>query len=165
MGNSKTTHLVANRVPRNIRTKIVSVWNDNDPHKPRVRLRARRFLEYVLRGPVDELGPATLRTYAGIIEVRFDLGNVIGTGLGSGGTRDAVVAGPEASVVRAVALVGQGTFAGFLRTKPVKLGRVHEVLEVGLDGELAAQISGGVMRRCWNALKRHVNRQKEDDGM
>ena len=106
LGNEKTTHLVANRVPRNIHTKIVSVWNGNDPHKTRVRLRARRFVEYVLRGPVDELGPATLRTYAGIIEVRFDLGNVIGAGLGSGGTRDAVVAGPEVFILRATTLEG-----------------------------------------------------------
>ena len=106
MGNEKTTHLIANRVPRNIRTKIVSIWDDDDPHKTLVRLRARRFLEYVLRGPVNELGPATLGTYAGIIEVRFDLGNVIGAGLGSGGTRDAVVAGPEAFILRATALEG-----------------------------------------------------------
>ena len=106
LGNEKTTHLVANRVPRNIRTKIVIIWNGNDPHETRVRLRARRFLEYVLRGPVDELGPATLGAYAGIIEVRFDLGNVIGAGLGSGGTRDAVVAGPEAFILRATALEG-----------------------------------------------------------
>ena len=106
MGNEKTTHLVANRVPRNIRTKIVIIWNSNDPHETRVRLRARRFLEYVLRGPVDELVPATLVAYAGIIEVRFDLGNVIGAGLGSGSTRDAVVAGQEAFVLRATALEG-----------------------------------------------------------
>ena len=91
MGDEKDTHLVANSVPRNIRTKIVSIWNGDDPHKTLVRLRAGRFVEYVLRGPVDELGPTTLGTYAGIIEVRFDLGNVVGAGLVSGAGRDAFI--------------------------------------------------------------------------
>ena len=67
MHNEKTMHLVANRVPRNIRTKIVSVWNAHNPHEVFVCLRARRFVEYILRGPVDELGPASLGTYAGIV--------------------------------------------------------------------------------------------------
>ena len=69
MRNEKTTHLVANRVPRNIRTEIVSVWDAHDPHETLVRLRARGFVEYVLRSPVDELGPASLGTYAGIVKV------------------------------------------------------------------------------------------------
>lgn len=81
MRNEETTHLAANRVPRNIiRTKIVSVWNAHDPHETLVRLRARRFLEYILRGPVDELGPTSLGTYAGIVEIHFELGNVVGAG-------------------------------------------------------------------------------------
>jgi len=65
--NEKTTHLVTNCVPCNIWTEIVSVWDAHDPHETLVCLRTRRFVEYVLRGPVDELGPASLGTYTGIV--------------------------------------------------------------------------------------------------
>ena len=96
MGNEKTTHLVANRIPRNIRTKIVSIWHGNDSHKTLVRLRARRFVEYVLRGPVDELGPATIFTDTGVVKMRFDPGGLVGGALDSRRTRFVLAAGPEA---------------------------------------------------------------------
>lgn len=106
MRNEKTTHLVPNRVPRNIRTKLVSIWNGNDPHEALVCLRARRLFEYVLGSPVDELGPASLGTHAGIVDVRFELGNVVGAGLNNGGTRDTVADGPEVFIPGATALAG-----------------------------------------------------------
>ncbi len=103
--NEKTTHLIANCVPRNIRTKIVSIWNGNNPHETLVRLRARGFVEYILGGPIDELGPASVGTYAGIVEVRFELRNVVGARLDSGGTRDTVIAEPEAFILGATTLI------------------------------------------------------------
>ena len=105
LGNEKTTHLVANRVPCNIRTKIVSVWYGDNPHETRVRLGARRFLKHVLRCPVDELGPLFLRAYTSIVEVRLEFRDVIGAGLSSGGTRDTVAAGPESFISGATTLV------------------------------------------------------------
>lgn len=98
MRNEKTTHLVANHVPRYIRTKLVSVGNGDDPHETLEGLGPGRLLEHVLGVPVYELGPAPLGAHAGVVEVGFDLGNVVGAGLNSGGTRDTVVAGPEVFV-------------------------------------------------------------------
>jgi hypothetical protein len=84
----------------------VSIWNGNNPHDTLVRLRARRSFEHVLGGPVDELRPAFLGTHASIVKVRFKLGNFVGAGLSSGGTRDTIVAEPEIVVLGATALVG-----------------------------------------------------------
>lgn len=106
MRNEKITHLVPNRVPRNFRTKLVSIWNGNNPHDTLVRLRARRSFEHVLGGPVDELGPAFLGTHASIVKVRFKFGNFVGARVSSSSTRDTVVARPEIVVLRATALVG-----------------------------------------------------------
>ena len=126
--------MVPNTVPQSFLAEFVAVWNGYGSHKAFVGLRTRGLLEHVLRRPIYELWATTLGAYPSVVEVGLELGHFVGVGVRGAGAGDAVVAGPEASVVQAVAPVGQGTFAGFLRTKPIKLGCVHEVLEVGLDG-------------------------------
>lgn len=56
---------------------------------------------------VDELAPVSLGTHTGIVEVRFELGNLMGAGLNSDDTRDTVVARPKNSISGATALVGR----------------------------------------------------------
>jgi hypothetical protein len=91
--------------PHSILTELVTIWNGNNPHKAPVRLRAIGFLEFVVRGPINELGPASLWTHTGIVKIRLNLGNFVGGGLNGGGTRDAAVAGPQAIFIRVTARV------------------------------------------------------------
>jgi hypothetical protein len=101
--DEKATHLVANHVPNAIPSKFVIIWNTNKSHESPIRLRARGFLEFVVRSPKDQLRPATLCSNPGVVQMSLGLGNFIGVEFVGGGSRDAVGAGASAKVVKLTA--------------------------------------------------------------
>lgn len=145
--NERATHFVANYVPGYILTEFVTIWNGilaklktiwngNNPHEAPVRLRARGLFEFVVGGPVNELGPTSLCTDTGIVQIRLDLGNFVRGGFNGSGSRDAVVAGPKAILVGVTALVRKsgGKLACFFGALLIECCSIDVFPEVGLDG-------------------------------
>lgn len=93
--NEKATHAVADLVPHSILAKFMTVWNGNSSHESLVCLSTRGVDKFVLGCPVNELGPTSLGTHTGIVEICLVLGDLVGGGVNGGGTGDAVVVGPE----------------------------------------------------------------------
>ena len=91
------TYPIADLLPELILGEIVVVWNMHDSHHANEGLRPSGFLEHVGGIAVDEARPGALRSEASVVEIRFELGDVVRVRVDAGRRGVAGRGGPEAA--------------------------------------------------------------------